>query len=108
MASKTYCGEPANQGLTCLQKNLTLLRKLSEDQGSTYTNIIFLYQCRVCQGLYKYIYASTYQTRNFDAEEGWTIYNDYYFKVGEANGAGSVQFPLTEARIYGYTDNTET
>lgn len=25
-----------------------------------------------------------------------------------AHGAGSVQFPLTEARIYGYTDNTET
>jgi hypothetical protein len=40
--------------------------------------------------------------RNFDAEEGWFIYSDHYFKVGEKNGADRVEFPLKEARIYGY------
>ena len=104
MASRAYCAIKSDRGLTCSQDNIVLIRKLSEDEGPTASHIIFLYQCKVCQGLYKYIYASSYQTRNFDADEGWYVYSDHYFKVGERNGAGSVQFPLEEARIYGYQD----
>jgi len=102
LASTSYCAMPAHNGLTCSWENLVLLRKLSEDESAASTNIIFLYQCKLCHGLYKYIYASRFQTRNFDAEEGWDVYDDHYYKVGERSGAGSVQFPLREARIYGY------
>ena len=105
MPTNTYCTGMPNQGVTCLRENLVLLRRLSEDDGPTYQNIVTLYQCQVCQGLYKCIYSSGYQTRNFDAEEGWTVYSDAYFKVGERNGAGVVQFPLQEARIYGYKED---
>jgi hypothetical protein len=101
-ASGTYCTLPSDRGLTCLQDDLILLERLSEDNGLTYTNIIFLYRCKACRGFYKYIYSSSYQMRNFDAEEGWFIYSDHCFKVGEKNGAGRVEFPLKEARIYGY------
>ncbi len=102
MIANSYCDNPNWQGLTCLRDNLVLLRKLSEDEAQTATNIILLYQCKVCLGLYKYIYTSSCQTRNFDADEGWQIYSDAYFKVGEKNGAGSVMFPFEEAHIYGY------
>jgi len=98
----TYCNEQADQGLTCAKENLVLVRRLSEDLSPTREHIESLYQCKVCQGLYKYIYASSYQTRNLDSEEGWYVYEDYYYKVGERNAAGNLQFPLKEARIYGY------
>ena len=102
MNSTVYCHNQMDQGLTCLRQNLVLLRRLSEDEGPTSTNIVLLYQCQECKGLYKYIYASSFQVRNFDADEGWQVYTDAYFKVGERNGAGTVMFPVEEARIYGY------
>ena len=108
MAPQAYCSMPLDEGLTCLRENLVLLRKLSEDKGPAQTNIIFLYQCRVCQGLYKYIYTSSYQSRNYNADEGWYVYTDHYFKVGERNEAGSVRFPMREARIYGYRDESQS
>jgi hypothetical protein len=107
MAPGAYCAERLDQGLTCLRENLVLLRRLSEDEGSSYTHVVRLYQCKVCQGLYKYIYATSYQPRNLDADAGWTVYSDAYFKVAERNAAGVVQFPLAEARIYGYPKEEE-
>jgi hypothetical protein len=103
--SKSYCNEPLNQGLTCLRDNLVLLRRLSEDEGPASTNIVLLYQCKSCKGLYKYIYSSSYQARSFDAEEGWVVYCDTYFKAGGRNNAGSLMFPLEEAHIYGFQDD---
>jgi hypothetical protein len=101
-SAHTYCTERADQGLTCARENLVLIRRLSEDISPIWENVVTLYQCKVCRGFYKYIYSRGYQTRNFDNEEGWFTYSDRYFKVGERNGAGSLQFPLEEARIYGY------
>ena len=102
MEIPAYCNDIPYQGLTCAKDTLVLVRKLSEDISPTWENIVSLYQCKVCQGLYKYICSSGYQTRNFDNEEGWNVYSDHFYKVGESNAAGSIQFPVREARIYGY------
>ena len=104
MTAYIYCNVQADRGLTCASDSLVLIRRLAEDQSQERENIQLLYRCKVCRGLYKYIYTSSYQTRNFDNEEGWDIYEDHYYKVGERNAAGSLRFPVREARNYGYRD----
>ena len=105
MTPNPYCALPADHGLTCLRDSLIRLRRLANDRGDQYTHIETLYQCPVCGGLYKYVYHSLYETRNFDAEAGWAVNEDHYYKVGESNGI-AVRFPMGEARLYGYHDET--
>jgi hypothetical protein len=53
------------------------------------------------------VYHKSYETRNFDAEAGWTESGDHYFKVGERDSNGTIMFLVKEAQSYGYKHKVE-
>ena len=98
-----YCQLTPQRGLSCAEKDLQLLHRLTEDLRSDSRQIVRAYRCRVCGGLYKYIYASHQHNRNFDDEAGLVVYDDHYYKVGERDALGRIKFSLLEARTYANT-----
>lgn len=98
----TYCNVESEKGLSCAKDNLILLHRLSEDFQDNYISIERAYKCKRCDGIYKYVYHKTYEARNFDAEAGWTISGDHYYKVGEKDRNGIIAFSVNEAQSYGY------
>ncbi len=95
-----YCTGPDVRGLTCKPEGLVLVRRLSEDVGDAYVRRERVYRCSTCGGYYKHVYAERLETRNFDAEGGWQVYDDVYLKVGDAPSP-TARFTPAEARLYG-------
>ncbi len=95
-----YCTEPGERGLTCKPEDLVLERRLSDDVGDVSVRRERIYRCSTCGGFYKYLYSALLETRNFDAEGGWQVYQDLYLKVGDA-ASPTTRFTRAEARLYG-------
>ena len=96
-----YCDGPTRRGLTCQQTSLILVYELESVNTEDYQNREAIYQCPLCQGLYKHVESSIYQTRNFDCEAGWWNLLNHYFKV-EEEYVQKIPFPFEQAYQYGY------
>lgn len=102
MPAYPYCAGPDVQGLTCDRANLELLARLNEDKDKDSVYREFLYRCRACGGLYKYVYAERYATRNMDSDEGWETLADEYVKVDYPRLREDSPLSVEEALRLGY------
>jgi uncharacterized C2H2 Zn-finger protein len=96
-----YCNGPSYQGLTCKRNRLILISELKNVDQEDYRNREVIYQCPLCQGLYKHVDSSIFQMRNFDCESGWWNLCNYFYKV-EEKGSQSIPFPFEQACQFGF------